>query len=72
MGEKSGSLARRTTKLAKDPSSTTCVATIAFARSAQKSATTTPTCIAVNTTRGVEPCCSSEPVVRSWRGSEMR
>lgn len=47
------------------PSSIHCVATIAFAMRTQKRATTTPAWIAVRTTRAVEPCSSSDPVVMS-------
>lgn len=47
------------------PSSTTCVLTIPFAKSVQKVAATRPACIAVSTTRAVEPCSRKEPVVRS-------
>ena len=45
---------------------------MAFARSAQKSDMTTPTCTAVSAMRVVEPCSRMEPVVRIWRTREMR
>ena len=61
-----------TTRLLAVPSSTTCVATRAFAKSPQKSAATSAAWIAVRTTRAVVPCSRTAPVVRSWKGRVRR
>jgi hypothetical protein len=63
-----GEEATLTTRRLKFPSSTTCVATIPFANSAQKVAATIPACTAVRTVNATDSCSKIEPVVNSWSG----
>jgi hypothetical protein len=63
---------RRTMSELRVPSSTTCVETMALPSNAQNSAATTPAWMAVKTTSGVDPCCRTAPVVRSWNGKEIK
>jgi hypothetical protein len=61
-----------TIRLLNIPSSTTCVATILFANSAQKVATTIPAWTAIRTANATDPYSKIDPVVKGWSGRVRR